>query len=393
MGTFRRELTFLTLCILAGLTAGCSHHETQYNKPWNPKAAATYLDLREVWWMQWIPASRDHGTFCVSCHTAMPYALARPALRKILGEQAPTLNETRLLENVRARVRLGSQLGPYYTDSSDGDRKTAEALGTEAILNAFILADHDAAVGRLSADTRLAFANMWALQQKTGEAAGAWHWLRFGLEPWEANDSAYFGATLAAIAVGAAPENYASTPEIQKNMTLLRGYLNREYSEQSSINRVGLLWASAKLPGLISQQRKQEIINDVLRQQRSDGGWSLAKMSGTWGGWNLASLRRKLSRIVGTTFTAESDGYATGLITYSLQLAGVSPQNAQLKRGLSWLQSNQQAADGRWAPYVLNKPANAETVVGHFRSDAATSFAVLALTESEKSQPDRASVQ
>src|SRR5215469_4368860 len=48
---------------------------------WDPKAAAAYLDRRQLWWMEWPRAQRDHETFCVSCHTAVPYALSRSALR------------------------------------------------------------------------------------------------------------------------------------------------------------------------------------------------------------------------------------------------------------------------------------------------------------------------
>jgi len=53
---------------------------------WNPKAAAAYLDQRQDWWQKWPGAARDHGTYCVSCHTVATYALARPALRGALGE-------------------------------------------------------------------------------------------------------------------------------------------------------------------------------------------------------------------------------------------------------------------------------------------------------------------
>ena len=48
---------------------------------WDKAAAAKYLDSREVWWQAWPPAQKDHETVCVSCHTNVPYALARPALR------------------------------------------------------------------------------------------------------------------------------------------------------------------------------------------------------------------------------------------------------------------------------------------------------------------------
>jgi len=54
-------------------------------KSWDRKAAAAYLDARMNWWESWSSAKRDHETFCVSCHTSLPYALARPALRSALA--------------------------------------------------------------------------------------------------------------------------------------------------------------------------------------------------------------------------------------------------------------------------------------------------------------------
>ena len=157
-------------------------------------------------------SARDHGTFCVSCHTALPYALSRPALRVALAEQGPSINERRLIEDVTERVRLWKDVGPYYSDQGY-DHKTAESRGTESVLNALILAGHDAQSGQLSDDTRAAFDNMWALQQTTGENAGSWLWLQFDQEPWEGNDSAYYGAALAAIAVGTAPGSMRRAPE------------------------------------------------------------------------------------------------------------------------------------------------------------------------------------
>src|ERR1700691_3082391 len=94
---------------------------------WNPKAAAAYLDQRVEWWMTWPGASRDHETFCVSCHTAVAYTLARPALRSALGETAPSPDEIRCLENVTKRVRLWGQVKPFY-----GGKNAAPSRGTEA---------------------------------------------------------------------------------------------------------------------------------------------------------------------------------------------------------------------------------------------------------------------
>src|SRR5579863_7373578 len=83
---------------------------------WDSKAAATYLDQRADWWMNWDQSVRDHDTHCVSCHTALPYALGRPALRSALGEQSPSATELKLLANVTKRVRLWNEVEPFYSD-------------------------------------------------------------------------------------------------------------------------------------------------------------------------------------------------------------------------------------------------------------------------------------
>ena len=74
---------------------------------WDAKAAAKYLDSRAEWWSTWPNAARDKGTFCISCHTTLPYAIARPALRTTLGESGPSLSENKILEQpADARARL-----------------------------------------------------------------------------------------------------------------------------------------------------------------------------------------------------------------------------------------------------------------------------------------------
>ena len=166
------------------------------------------------WWMTWPQAARDHDTFCVSCHTVLPYAIARSSLRTALAEQAPSPIERKLLDNVTKRVQLWKQVEPFYPDETRGVPKTAESRGTESILNAVVLTAQYGPGNTLSPDARLALDNMWGQQLKTGEAKGAWSWLQFHNSPWE-GDSQYYGATLAAIAVGAAPDSYRSSPAVQ----------------------------------------------------------------------------------------------------------------------------------------------------------------------------------
>src|SRR5882724_10054966 len=67
-------------------TVSPTHPDARDASSWDQKAAAAYLDQRAEWWMSWPRAARDHETFCVSCHTAVPYAMSRPTLRKALGE-------------------------------------------------------------------------------------------------------------------------------------------------------------------------------------------------------------------------------------------------------------------------------------------------------------------
>jgi squalene-hopene/tetraprenyl-beta-curcumene cyclase len=384
-----RAVPLLAIVVVLSLFVTCARPEAKIAASWDQKAAAAYLDQRESWWTGWSGAARDHGTFCVSCHTSVAYALSRPSLRTALAEQGPSANERKLLENVTKRVRLWKDVAPFYTDHG---YKAAESRGTEAVLNALILATYDSQSGRLTADTQAAFGNMWALQQTIGDKKGAWSWLRFDLEPWEANDSQYYGATLAAIAVGAAPENYRSTPGIQTNLRLLREYLDREYLSQSTINHVALLWASAKLPGLLEPKRRDSIVDEVLSKQQSDGGWELSALAYPWKGWGLSTLLRAWIREDGTSQERKSDGYATGLIVLVLQQAGTDRDGASIKRGISWLMANQNTAEGSWPSYSLNKQRHLSSDTGRFMSDAATAYAVLALTESQQTTSPVASV-
>lgn len=370
MTLFRRAVVVSGVVMLVaaaigtGLAAGPSD-----TSGWDAKAAANYLDARAEWWTTWPNAARDRGTYCMSCHTTLPYAIARPALRALLGEREPSAAETKIFGNLLTRARNWRDVEPWYPDQTRGIPKTSESRAIESVMNALVIARRDASAGQLSDDARTALGVMWKLQMKTGPNSGAWTWLNFNYEPWESPNSPYIGASLAALAVGSAPDAYAAAPEIQENLKALRGYFNREHGKVALHNQLMGIWASGRITDLLTGQQRQSTIDATFALQQSDGGWSTSSLG-------------SYMRVDNTPNDTQSDGYATALATLALQEAGVAATDPHVVKGLDWLRRNQDRATGRWAATSLNKQRDPESDTGKFMSDAATAYAVLALSYS-----------
>ena len=169
---------------------------------WNRESAASYLDERmDVWFANAKKLQTGEGkTACVSCHTTVPYVLSRSVLRRAMHVSSATPQEVRLLEEVTRRVESYDTHEPLYDFN---DKKKIESRGTEAVLNALILAKTDAGHNRrdVSEPMQKALRRLWETQRSDG----AWDWLDFGLEPFETVDATYHGATLAALAIGSVP--------------------------------------------------------------------------------------------------------------------------------------------------------------------------------------------
>ena len=128
-----------------------------------------------------------------------------------------------------------------------------------------------------------------------------------------------------------------------------------------------MLWASTKWPGLLTPAQQQDIVKEALAAQAEDGGWSLAAVVGPW------------ERRDNTPLETRSDGYATGVITLALVQSGTR-DNPHVKRALAWLVANQDPTEGHWVSWSLNKQRPATDRAARMMDDAATAFAVLALT-------------
>jgi squalene-hopene/tetraprenyl-beta-curcumene cyclase len=296
----------------------------------------------------------------------LPYRLARPALRRRLRERAPAAHETGLLDAIRRRLPCDT---PGKFDARSKEPLASQKLGVEAVLSALLLAREDAGRGRLSPETGQAFERLWALQIREGEDAGSWRWTSAKLEPWEEPESAFFGAALAAVAAGSAPMKYRDRPAIRPHREALAAYLRGRHAKQPLHHRLILAWASSSLPGLLTAAERKAIVRETLNRQRADGGFTVESL-GPW------------REHPGAPRVEGSSAYATGLAAFTLQRAGVRPSNAALQRALAWLRARQNPQGGYWDAVSMNKAYDPESIPAHFMREAATAFAVLALTGS-----------
>jgi len=338
------------LLLLTPLAAWCGD--------WNAAAAAKYLDGRASEWAVWPRAAKEGGP-CVSCHTTLGYLMARPELRHTLREPVPTEFEKGLVAGVK--VRTGKAPAPPTADN------------TQAVLAAFVLATEDARrSARLGAETEAAFKTMWATQRDDG----AWGWTHQDLEPWEVPESDYFGAALAAVATGVAPDGYQKRPDIQANVTGLKAYLRDRREGQPLGNRLVLVWADSRLEGLVSASERRAVIDETWGKQSADGGWTLASL-GPWRDHPKAPPA-----------APGSNAYATAWAASMLRMSGVKVDEPHLARALGWLRSHQDPG-GYWDAVSMNHIYPPGSMMERFMRDATTAYAVLALTDSRLSDGAR----
>ncbi len=340
---------------------------------WNPKLAEQYLDSRQKEWAAW-PHSQESGVVCVSCHTGLPYLMARPALGRSLGETGPTLYEDILLAGVRATV-LKTDWKMLFGGLKG--KIADQVYGAQVVVSGLVLAMDDAQHGRMSPEGEVALKRMWTTQIRDGKDKGAWLWSDFDLDPWETTASAYWGAALSAMATGIAPEGYQARPEIRENIAEMNAYLREGLKTQPLHNRLFVLWASSKLHGLLTEAEKQAILDEVWKKQEADGGWTLESL-GEW------KKREKAPPVSG------SNSYATSVVAFTLEESGVGHSEG-LTRGLAWLRSHQDSQSGSWTAVSMNHTHEPGSMTAQFMTDAATGYATAALLAAEHTLPAKVS--
>src|ERR1700704_2668343 len=102
----RATIVLLLALCLAAVARGAAQKAGADRDGWDRAAAARYLDDRMNAWFANATRLRtaEGKTACVSCHTPLPYALARPALRRAMHVSAVTPEEARLLDETTRRV-------------------------------------------------------------------------------------------------------------------------------------------------------------------------------------------------------------------------------------------------------------------------------------------------
>jgi squalene-hopene/tetraprenyl-beta-curcumene cyclase len=290
---------------------------------------------------------------CVTCHTNGTYMVIRPSLSARVGAPNPEM-----------RKHFVASLEQFAQKNAEDQQ--ANVAPAQAIYMAAGLAEWDVHVTKaLSPETERALALVFSVQRESGTWGSVDCW-----PPYES--SAFHLATVAAMAAGTAPGwlDKQSDEKIKTGIERLRTYLRTETPKQD-YDRTLLLWAAARLPGLLEPEKRQQLVEMVWKKQRADGGWSIRSFGEPeqWGRGNRAEKLRAEPELV----DPPSDGHQTGLAIIVLRESGIAANDPRIQKGTQWLLANQRTS-GRWWTRSLN------TEQWHFITYSGTAFPLQALS-------------
>src|SRR5262245_32559828 len=211
--------------------------------------AARSLDTGALYWQK----TRK----CAACHIMAPYLMARPALAAV----SPEPPEVRRFFETIVEKRLEAE-----------PALPRDAVSAVVVEVAVALAFHDrATTGKLHPLTRQALDRMWTLQRPDG----GWPWPLRDTPPIKSDE--HFGVTLAALAAGVAPGNYADSAAARQGLAGIRRFLKAQ-PPISLHQKAMVLWAGLHVAELVTAEEKALTVKALAAAQRPDGGWSLASL-------------------------------------------------------------------------------------------------------------------
>ena len=197
------------------------------------KKAAQYLDRAALNWQK--------TKKCATCHSNLFYMMARPALSTI----QPDSGEVRSFYEDYRKVRWEK-------------KAPSVAQGFWPIVVGTGLTFNDAqTTGKLSNVAREVLDIMWTVQREDG----GWEWPDCDYAPMEIDD--HYGATIAALTVGCAPDGYAETPQARAGLEKLRKYFENN-PPKSLHHRAMLAWCSVRLDGITTQAQRDKTLAELL---------------------------------------------------------------------------------------------------------------------------------
>ena len=344
----------IALTVLVGIGASFAHAEPppvtlQNHLPPHDLSSAEPF-LKSFSYEKALHAS-DHAALdwqvthnCITCHTNGFYLVGRA----LSGKNAEAY----------AEVRKFTQgfLAPHVTpDAPKSKRRTPGDMGMVSA-TAFLAISDINTEGKLGETTKHALDYIWKRQSKSG----AWErWIKCNWGPYESDD--HFGPSLVALAMGiAAQDDYVKTEAAAAGDRHVLRYLKANPPE--SLHQMGmLLWASAYRDDLADKETIAKWQQKLFAAQQENGGWVLPDLGDE--NWKRSDGKEQ---------STTPDPYATGFAVHVLQESGIARDDPRLMRARNWLK-RQQRESGRWftrSPRKDNK---------HYISNAATSFALLAL--------------
>ncbi|MHC4435358.1 MAG: prenyltransferase/squalene oxidase repeat-containing protein, partial [Planctomycetota bacterium] len=308
---------------------------------------------------------------CAACHVNLGYLFARPALNSVLQDsgEVRALYEEYVTKrwkeqpprNVQETVVVAS--GLVFNDLQTTGRLHPVTRQALQVMWDFQREDGGLVfndlqtTGRLHPVTRQALQVMWDFQREDG----GWTWRNDGYPPTEYDE--HYGVTLAALTTGIAPDRYAETEEAHQGLAKIRVFLKNN-TPLSLHHRAMISWVSCYVSELMDDQQQDKTLEELLKLQLPDGGWSTPGLLSDWKG---------LKRLDGKPHDTEtSDAYATGFTIVVARELGVSSDSPRLRRGIDWLLSNQRVS-GKW---FCRSPAKDSR---HYFSNFGSAFAILAL--------------